>query len=62
MKAKKAMIDHMSASPAVVNFDREWLESQSFGYVEFMYNKCRQAEEKMLENPELWGHVLNKRG
>jgi hypothetical protein len=43
----------MSTSPAVVNFDREWLESQSYGYVEFMYKKCLQAEEKMLGDLEL---------
>jgi hypothetical protein len=50
---KGFMIHYMSTSPAGINFDREWLESQSYEYVEFMYNKCLQAEEKMIGNLEL---------
>lgn len=51
--SKGFMIYYMSTSPAGVNFDREWLESQSYEYVKFMYEKCLKAEEMMIENLEL---------
>lgn len=46
--SKGFMIHYMSTSPAVVNFDEEWLMKQTYKYVEFMYNRCLLIEEKML--------------
>jgi hypothetical protein len=51
--SKGFMIHYMSTSPAGVNFDREWLESQSYEYVKFMYERCLKVEEMMLGNLEL---------
>lgn len=42
--SKSYMIYYLSIYPFCVNFDREFLESQSYEYVAYHYNRCIRLE------------------
>lgn len=47
--SKSYMIHYLSKYPFGINFDREYLEAQSYEYISYLYNRCAKLELYFME-------------
>lgn len=50
--SKSYMIHYLSNYPFGFNFDRKFLESQSYEYIAYLYNRCIRLEPHFMGTEE----------